>query len=34
MEVIRTSAGALLHFGCGAERIAAQGVAECVLSFI
>lgn len=25
MEVIRTSAGALLHFGCGAEKDSSTG---------
>lgn len=35
MEAIHTSAGdLLLRFGCGAERIAALGVTERVLSFI
>lgn len=35
MEAVHTSAGdLLLHFGCGAEGIAAQGVTECVLSAI
>lgn len=35
MEAIHASAGdLLLHFGCGAEGIAAQGVTEYVLSSI
>jgi len=35
MGAIHTSAGdLLLHFGCSAEGIGAQGVTECMLSFI